>query len=292
MDNKMLSEALISMLGAGNVRTGELMKTHTTFRIGGAADYYVTPQAEKQIADVIAFLKKSDIKYIVIGNGSNILVSDEGFRGVVVELGDGFSDYEFLQDSQDNSDEVLVKASAGMKLTRLGNQLAANGIAGFEFATGIPGCIGGAVRMNAGAYGGELSADELELGYRTSIVAKSNMIVLEATLKLRKGEPDIIRNNISELAAKRRQKQPLEYPSAGSTFKRPEGYFAAKLIEDAGLKGCARGGAQVSEKHAGFVVNKGDATAKDVCELTDYIKSEVMGKFGVGLELEVVKVGF
>ena len=154
--------------------------------------------------------------------------------------------------------------------------------------------------MNAGAYGGEfkdilvsakviddegiireLSADELELGYRTSIVAKSNMIVLEATLKLRKGEPDIIRNNISELAAKRRQKQPLEYPSAGSTF-----------IEDAGLKGCARGGAQVSEKHAGFVVNKGDATAKDVCELTDYIKSEVMEKFGVGLELEVVKVGF
>lgn len=249
MDNKMLSEALISMLGAGNVRTGELMKTHTTFRIGGAADYYVTPQAEKQIADVIAFLKKSDIKYIVIGNGSNILVSDEGFRGVVVELGDSFSDYEFLQDSQDNSDEVLVKASAGMKLTRLGNQLAANGIAGFEFATGIPGCIGGAVRMNAGAYGGEfkdilvsakviddegvireLSADELELGYRTSIVAKSNMIVLEATLKLRKGEPDIIRNNISELAAKRRQKQPLEYPSAGSTFKRPEGYFAAKLL--------------------------------------------------------------
>ena len=224
MDNKMLSEALISMLGAGNVRTGELMKTHTTFRIGGAADYYVTPQAEKQIADVIAFLKKSDIKYIVIGNGSNILVSDEGFRGVVVELGDGFSDYEFLQDSQDNSDEVLVKASAGMKLTRLGNQLAADGIAGFEFATGIPGCIGGAVRMNAGAYGGEfkdilvsakviddegvireLPADELELGYRTSIVAKSNMIVLEATLKLRKGEPDIIRNNISELAAKRRQ---------------------------------------------------------------------------------------
>ena len=256
-------------------------------------------------------MKKSDIKYIVIGNGSNILVSDEGFRGVVVELGDSFSDYEFLQDSQDNSDEVLVKASAGMKLTRLGNQLAANGIAGFEFATGIPGCIGGAVRMNAGAYGGEfkdilvsakviddegiireLSADELELGYRTSIVAKSNMIVLEATLKLRKGEPDIIRNNISELAAKRRQKQPLEYPSAGSTFKRPEGYFAAKLIEDAGLKGCARGGAQVSEKHAGFVVNKGDATAKDVCELTDYIKSEVMEKFGVGLELEVVKVGF
>ena len=202
MDNKMLSEALISMLGAENVRISEPMKPHTTFRIGGAADYYVTPQTEKQIADVITFLKKSDISYIVIGNGSNILVSDEGFRGVVVELGDAFSGYEILPGIQADSDEVLVKANAGMKLTRLGNQLAANGIAGFEFATGIPGCIGGAVRMNAGAYGGEfrdvivsakviddtgnireLSADELEFGYRTSIVAKSNMIVLEATLK-------------------------------------------------------------------------------------------------------------
>ena len=310
MDNKMLSEALISMLGAGNVRIGELMKTHTTFRIGGAADYYVTPQAEKQIADVIAFLKKSDIKYIVIGNGSNILVSDEGFRGVVVELGDGFSDYEFLQDSQDNSDEVLVKASAGMKLTRLGNQLAANGIAGFEFATGIPGCIGGAVRMNAGAYGGEfkdilvsakviddegvireLSADELELGYRTSIVAKSNMIVLEATLKLRKGEPDIIRNNISELAAKRRQKQPLEYPSAGSTFKRPEGYFAGKLISDAGLKGFSVGGAQVSEKHCGFVINRKNATSADVAGLIQKVTETVQEKFGVTLEPEVIFLG-
>lgn len=307
----MLSEALISMLGNGNVRIGEPMKSHTTFRIGGAADYYVTPQTEKQIADVITFLKKSDIAYIVIGNGSNILVSDEGFRGVVVELGDAFSGFEILEGSQEDSDDVFVKANAGMKLTRLGNQLASDGIAGFEFATGIPGCIGGAVRMNAGAYGGELkdiivsakviddegairelSADELELGYRTSIVAKSNMIILEAILRLRKGQPDTIRKNISELAAKRREKQPLEYPSAGSTFKRPEGYFAAKLIEDAGLKGCARGGAQVSEKHAGFVVNKGGATAKDVCELTDYIKSTVMEKFGVKLELEVVKIGF
>ena len=311
MDNKMLSEALISMLGTGNVRTGEPMKSHTTFRIGGVADYYVTPQTEKQIADVITFLKKSDISYIVIGNGSNILVSDEGFRGVVVELGDAFSGFGILHGSQADSDDVFVRASAGMKLTRLGSQLAANGIAGFEFATGIPGCIGGAVRMNAGAYGGEfkdilvsakiiddtgaireLSVDELELGYRTSIVAKRNMVVLEATLRLGKGEPDTIRKNISELAARRRQKQPLEYPSAGSTFKRPEGYFAAKLIEDAGLKGCSRGGAQVSEKHAGFVVNKGNATAKDVCELTDYIKSTVMEKFGVKLELEVVKVGF
>ncbi len=314
MGNKMLSDALISMLGDGNVRADEPMKLHTTFRIGGAADYYVTPQTEKQVTDVIAFLKKSDIAYIVIGNGSNILVSDDGFRGVVVELGDAFGSYEIVQDGMDGMqtglEDVIVRASAGMKLTRLGNQLAANGIAGFEFATGIPGCIGGAVRMNAGAYGGEfkdilvsakviddtgnireLSVDELELGYRTSIIAKSNMIVLEAVLRLKKGKPDAIKKNILELAAKRREKQPLEYPSAGSTFKRPEGYFAAKLIEDAGLKGCSRGGAQVSEKHAGFVVNKGNATAKDVCELTDYIKQVVMEKTGVKLELEVVKVG-
>ncbi len=311
MGNKMLSDALISMLGDGNVRADEPMKLHTTFRIGGAADYYVTPQTEKQVTDVIAFLKKSDIAYIVIGNGSNILVSDDGFRGVVVELGDAFGSYEIVQDGmQTGLEDVIVRASAGMKLTRLGNQLAANGIAGFEFATGIPGCIGGAVRMNAGAYGGEfkdilvsakviddtgnireLSVDELELGYRTSIIAKSNMIVLEAVLRLKKGKPDAIKKNILELAAKRREKQPLEYPSAGSTFKRPEGYFAAKLIEDAGLKGCSRGGAQVSEKHAGFVVNKGNATAKDVCELTDYIKQVVMEKTGVKLELEVVKVG-
>ena len=306
MDNKMLSEALISMLGAGNVRTGELMKTHTTFRIGGAADYYVTPQAEKQIADVIAFLKKSDIKYIVIGNGSNILVSDEGFRGVVVELGDGFSDYEFLQDSQDNSDEVLVKASAGMKLTRLGNQLAANGIAGFEFATGIPGCIGGAVRMNAGAYGGEmkqvlkwvkvldnegniitLNASELEMGYRTSIIEKKGYIVLQARIGLNIEFSEDIGLIMQMFMQKRRASQPLEYPSAGSTFKRPEGYFAGKLIDDAGLRGYRVGGAMVSEKHCGFVINYDNATATDVINLIKDVQAKVKEKFNVQLEPEV-----
>ena len=310
MDNKMLSEALISMLGAGNVRTGELMKTHTTFRIGGAADYYVTPQAEKQIADVIAFLKKSDIKYIVIGNGSNILVSDEGFRGVVVELGDGFSDYEFLQDSQDNSDEVLVKASAGMKLTRLGNQLAANGIAGFEFATGIPGCIGGAVRMNAGAYGGEmkdvlkevtvmsdageiltLPAEKLEMGYRTSLVKTKGYLVLSAVIVLEQGNQEAIKARMKELTEQRVSKQPLEFPSAGSTFKRPEGYFAGKLIMDAGLRGYQTGGAQVSEKHCGFVINKDNATAADVCRLLRDVQDKVKEQFGVTLEPEVKFLG-
>lgn len=310
MDNKMLSEALISMLGAGNVRTGELMKTHTTFRIGGAADYYVTPQAEKQIADVIAFLKKSDIKYIVIGNGSNILVSDEGFRGVVVELGDGFSDYEFLQDSQDNSDEVLVKASAGMKLTRLGNQLAANGIAGFEFATGIPGCIGGAVRMNAGAYGGEmkdiivetkcltpsgeivtLSNEEQEFSYRHSIFMENRYIVLETKIKLQKGNKDEIKAKMDDYAQQRKEKQPISLPSAGSTFKRGTDFVTAKVIDECGLKGFSIGDAQVSTKHAGFVVNNGNATAEAVLRLIEHVQKVVLEKTGKKIELEIEVLG-
>ncbi len=207
-------------------------------------------------------------------------------------------------------DDVTVKVMSGMKLSRLGKKLADNGLAGFEFATGIPGTIGGAVRMNAGAYGGEikdiiisadvldkdgniitLDKDALELGYRTSCIMKNGYIVLSATFKLEKGSTDEIKDNIKELSVKRRTKQPLEYPSAGSTFKRPEGYFAAKLIEDAGLKGMSVGGAQVSEKHAGFVINKGNATASDVCQLTDNIKKEVKSRFGVELELEVIKLG-
>ena len=262
------------------------------------------------LPDDILFLKKSDIKYIVIGNGSNILVSDEGFRGVVVELGDGFSDYEFLQDSQDNSDEVLVKASAGMKLTRLGNQLAANGIAGFEFATGIPGCIGGAVRMNAGAYGGEmkdvlveatvldtegnvrtLKNEELELGYRHSIVKEKNYIVLEAVIELKKGSADSIKAVMDDLKEKRVSKQPLDRPSAGSTFKRPEGHFAGKLIMDAGLRGFQVGGAQVSEKHCGFVVNAGGATAEDVLNLVKAVQKKVQDEFGILLETEIKFLG-
>ena len=309
MDNDRIAEYLISILGEDNVRRDEPMNVHTTFRIGGEADFFITPRTEEQILDVVTFLKKTDILYMVVGNGSNLLVNDTGFRGVIVELGDLFSGYEIV--NTEGSGAVLVTAKAGMKLTRLGNELASTGIGGFEFATGIPGCIGGAVRMNAGAYGGEfsdivvsvrvidndglireLSASELKYAYRTSIVARQDMIVLEARLKLFMGNPEEIRERIKELARKRRQKQPLEYPSAGSTFKRPEGYFAAKLIEDAGLKGYSIGGAQVSDKHAGFVINKGGATAEDVCMLTEHIKKEVKEKYDVELELEIVKVGF
>ena len=206
--------------------------------------------------------------------------------------------------------DVTVKVMSGMMLSRLGNKLADKGLAGFEFATGIPGSIGGAVRMNAGAYGGEikdiivsadvldrsgrlisLSRDELELGYRTSCIAAMDYIVVSAVFRLQKGDTDTIKALIKELAVKRRAKQPLEYPSAGSTFKRPQGFFAAKLIEDAGLKGVSVGGAMVSEKHSGFVVNTGNATAKDVCMLTDMVKDKVKQQSGVDLELEVIKLG-
>ena len=285
-----LLKGLRDITGESQVKVDEPMSIHTTFRIGGTADYFVMPSSISELQSVLHLLKKSDIEYYVIGNGSNLLVGDGGFRGVIIQLSDTFDDVEYI-------DDVTVKVMSGMKLSRLGNQLADKGLAGFEFATGIPGTIGGAVRMNAGAYGGEIkdiivSADILGFdGYRTSCIMKNGYIVLSATLKLQKGDTATIKENIRELSVKRRTKQPLEYPSAGSTFKRPEGYFAAKLIEDTGLKGLSVGDAQVSEKHAGFVVNKGSATAKDVCELTDKIKEEVKDKFGVELELEVIKIG-
>ena len=308
MDNDRIAEYLISILGEDNVRRDEPMNVHTTFRIGGEADFFITPRTEEQILDVVTFLKKTDILYMVVGNGSNLLVNDTGFRGVIVELGDLFSGYEIV--NTEGSGAVLVTAKAGMKLTRLGNELASKGIGGFEFATGIPGCIGGAVRMNAGAYGGEfsdivvsvrvidndglireLSASELKYAYRTSIVARQDMIVLEARLKLFMGNPEEIRERIKELARKRRQKQPLEYPSAGSTFKRPEGYFAGKLIMDSGLAGYAVGGACVSTKHCGFVINKNNATANDIRKLMNNIDSIVYEKYGVHLEPEVRMLG-
>ncbi len=303
MSQNDLLGSIKSIVGESRVRTDEPMSNHTTFRIGGTADYFVMPSSIAELQSIVDLLKKSDIEYYAIGNGSNLLVGDKGFRGVIIQLSDEFSEVSYI-------DDVTVKVMSGMKLSRLGNQLADRGLAGFEFATGIPGTIGGAVRMNAGAYGGEIkdiivSADvldadgniitldkaELELGYRTSCILKRGYIVVSATFRLEKKDTDKIKEYIRELSVKRRTKQPLEYPSAGSTFKRPEGYYAAKLIEEAGLKGLSAGDAQVSEKHAGFVINKGNATAKDVCVLTDKIMEEVMKKDGVKLELEVIKLG-
>ena len=293
---------LINITGKDNVRINEPMKNHTTFKIGGPAQYYVTPESVTQIQEVVSLCKDKNISLHVIGNGSNILVGDDGVDGVVLALFNTFSDYEI----KDN----VITAQAGMSLIKLAVIALREGLTGLEFASGIPGSVGGAVYMNAGAYDGQmkdvvtsvtvldeagniriLGRDELDMGYRTSAVAKHNMIVLQVIIELKAGDKEQIKDRMNQLSELRKQKQPLEYPSAGSTFKRPEGYFAGKLIADAGLKGYSIGGAAVSEKHAGFVVNMGGATAKDVVELTDYIKKRIIEQFGVTLELEIKKIG-
>ena len=293
---------LVNITGKDNVRINEPMKNHTTFKIGGPAQYYVTPESVNQIQEVVSLCRNINIPLHVIGNGSNILVGDDGVDGVVLALFNTFSDYEI----KDN----VITAQAGMGLIKLAVVALREGLTGLEFASGIPGSVGGAVYMNAGAYDGQmkdvvtsvtvldeagniriLGRDELDMGYRTSAVAKNNMIVLQVVIELKSGDKEQIKARMNQLSELRKQKQPLEYPSAGSTFKRPEGYFAGKLIADAGLKGYSIGGAAVSEKHAGFVVNMGGATAKDVVELTDYIKKRIMEQFGVTLELEVKRIG-
>ena len=293
---------LINITGKDNVRINEPMKNHTTFKIGGPAQYYVTPESVTQIQEVVSLCRNMNIPLHVIGNGSNILVGDDGADGVVLALFNTFSDYEI----KDN----VITAQAGMSLIKLAVIALREGLTGLEFASGIPGSVGGAVYMNAGAYDGQmkdvvtsvtvldeagniriLGRDELDMGYRTSAVAKHNMIVLQVIIELKAGDKEQIKDRMNQLSELRKQKQPLEYPSAGSTFKRPEGYFAGKLIADAGLKGYSIGGAAVSEKHAGFVVNMGGATAKDVVELTDYIKKRIIEQFGVTLELEIKKIG-
>ena len=293
---------LINITGKDNVRINEPMKNHTTFKIGGPAQYYVTPESVTQIQEVVSLCRDMNIPLHVIGNGSNILVGDDGVDGVVLALFNTFSDYEI----KDN----VITAQAGMSLIKLAVIALREGLTGLEFASGIPGSVGGAVYMNAGAYDGQmkdvvtsvtvldeagniriLGRDELDMGYRTSAVAKHNMIVLQVIIELKAGDKEQIKDRMNQLSELRKQKQPLEYPSAGSTFKRPEGYFAGKLIADAGLKGYSIGGAAVSEKHAGFVVNMGGATAKDVVELTDYIKKRIIEQFGVTLELEIKRIG-
>ena len=293
---------LINITGKDNVRINEPMKNHTTFKIGGPAQYYVTPESVTQIQEVVSLCRDMNIPLHVIGNGSNILVGDDGVDGVVLALFNTFSDYEI----KDN----VITAQAGMSLIKLAVIALREGLTGLEFASGIPGSVGGAVYMNAGAYDGQmkdvvtsvtvldeagdiriLGRDELDMGYRTSTVAKHNMIVLQVIIELKAGNKEQIKDRMNQLSELRKQKQPLEYPSAGSTFKRPEGFFAGKLIADAGLKGYSIGGAAVSEKHAGFVVNMGGATAKDVVELTDYIKKRIIEQFGVTLELEIKKIG-
>ena len=284
-----------------NILVNEPMKKHTTFRIGGEAACSVKIENADQLAAVQQFLQQEAVPMQVLGNGSNLLFSDEGFAGVVLEICDKMNEIRV------EGTKMIVQAGALMsKVARTAYE---NGLTGFEFAAGIPGTIGGGTVMNAGAYGGELkqvissvkmldetgkivelSNEEMAFGYRTSIVKKKPHIVVEVTLQLRSGKQEDILAVMEDLAFRRRDKQPLEYPSAGSTFKRPEGYFAGELIMKSGLRGYRVGGAQVSEKHCGFVINTGDATAKDVLQLMDHVKNTVKATFGVELEPEVIVI--
>ena len=277
----------------------EPMSRHTTFRIGGPADYFVCPDRE-QIAAVLAVAKKCGMAITVIGNGSNLLVGDKGIRGLVVEIGSAMN--------QIMVDKNHITAGAGALLSQVAAKAAAAELGGMEFAAGIPGSVGGAVTMNAGAYGGEmkdilrtvltpegelktLDVSEMDLSYRHSCVPEQQYIVLEAEIELGYKPEEEIRAQMEELRNKRIEKQPLEYPSAGSTFKRPEGYFAGKLIMDAGLRGYRVGDAQVSEKHCGFVINRKNASAQEVRQLMQDVQDKVKAQFGVMLEPEVKMLG-
>ncbi len=293
---------MMEIIDKNRIYTGEPMKNHTTFRVGGNADFFVVPQTVEEVKSVVALCREQNMPYYVLGNGSNLLVGDKGYRGVIIQIYKGMNVI--------NIEQTKIKVQAGALLSKIGNMALEAELTGFEFAAGIPGTIGGAVVMNAGAYGGEmkdvlesvtvlapngevleLSADELELGYRTSVIPKREYIVLGATIALKKGDKTSIKAKMDEFRVQRTTKQPLEYPSAGSTFKRPEGYFAGKLIQDAGLRGFQVGGAQVSEKHCGFVINKESATAKDILDLMQQVSAIVREKFGVELEPEVKKLG-
>ena len=297
--NQEFFEKLTDAAGEGNVLVDEPMYKHITFRVGGNATYFVEPENAEGVCRVIQLLKKENVPFFVMGNGSNLLVTDEGYDGVIVRLGNKLSNILI-------SGEVLT-VEAGAMLSRVAKLAAEKSLSGMERISGIPGTIGGAVTMNAGAYGGEIkdiivsakllnidtgeiltfTKDELNLSYRHSIVMEGNYIVLEATFKLVEGEQEEIFAVMNECTAQRKSKQPLEYGSAGSTFKRPEGYFAGKLIQDAGLAGYTVGGAQVSEKHCGFVINRDNATASDVLAVIHHVQERVFEEFGVKLETEV-----
>lgn len=300
--NQNFVNELYKIAGESNICEKEPMAKHTTFRIGGPVDFFVTPETTEELSQIIQLCKASVVPFFVMGHGSNILVSDEGMEGVVIQLYNNFADYEI--------DGNVIKAQAGVMLSKIGFAAKEASLTGFEFAAGIPGTLGGAVMMNAGAYGGEMkdivtsvslmdlngnllkkTAAEMDFSYRHSVVEDENYIVVGATITLEHGDKQAISSKMEELALARKTKQPLEFPSAGSTFKRPEGYFAGKLIMDAGLQGYQVGGAQVSEKHCGFVINQGNATAKDVMNLIEDVKHKVYEKFQVELEPEVRLVG-
>ena len=302
MNKQYIYESLLNIIDKNNIKIDEPMKKHISFRVGGPADILVKPNTEEELSALVKLIKKENIPYLIIGNGSNLLVKDGGIRGVVIELSDNFNNFEIHGN--------LINAQSGALLSIVGKAALREELKGFEFASGIPGTLGGALAMNAGAYGGEmkhivksvrlmdmdgniheLTNEEMEFDYRKSILSRENYIVLSAVIELEKGNYDEIKEKMADFTQRRVTKQPLSLPSAGSTFKRPPGHFAGKLIEDSGLRGLTLRGAQVSEKHCGFVVNLGNATAKDLLDLMYVVKSTVNAKYGVMLEEEVKKLG-
>lgn len=302
MKNQELVKRLTSILGEERVLIDELMSSHTSFRIGGPADAMVLPESIAQLGELVEYFSRSNIPYTVMGNGTNLLVSDRGIRGVVVKI-------------YDNMDKCTVKgdmleAEAGMLISGAARQALQNSLTGLEFAEGIPGTIGGAVTMNAGAYNGELSmvvyqteymdskgkvtvvtGDEHCFSYRSSIIQKTKGIVLKTRLKLKQGDVSRIKEQMEDFNFRRRDKQPLEWPSAGSVFKRPQGHFVGKLIDDCGLRGFGMGGAQISDKHSGFIINTGNATCEDVLNLIKHIRKTVKERYNVQLEPEIRIIG-
>lgn len=302
MNKQYIYESLLNIIDKNNIKIDEPMKKHISFRVGGPADILVKPNTEEELSALVKLIKKENIPYLIIGNGSNLLVKDGGIRGVVIELSDNFNNFEIHGN--------LINVQSGALLSIVGKAALREELKGFEFASGIPGTLGGALAMNAGAYGGEMkhivksvrlmdmdgnihdfTNEEMEFDYRKSILSRENYVVLSAVIELEKGNYDEIKEKMADFTQRRVTKQPLSLPSAGSTFKRPPGHFAGKLIEDSGLRGLTLRGAQVSEKHCGFVVNLGNATAKDLLDLMYVVKSTVNAKFGVMLEEEVKILG-
>jgi UDP-N-acetylmuramate dehydrogenase len=298
---KDFSTKLYNILTAENILIDEPMKNHTSFKVGGPADALVTPESYEEVVNVIKLCNENKVPYYILGKGSNLIVRDGGFRGIIIKL--------------TKLDEITVEAEritvqSGVDLCKVSKIALENNLTGFEFACGIPGTVGGAVTMNAGAYNGEISQvidsalvvdmngnliklnkEQLELGYRMSAIQKYNYTVMEVSFKLSYGEFEKIKARIDDLTKKREDKQPLEYPSAGSTFKRPEGYFTGQLIEESSLKGFSIGGAQVSEKHAGFIINKENATAMDILNLIAHVQQVIKARYDVELHPEVRIIG-
>lgn len=300
--NSAVYEYIRRYVDEADILREEPMSSHTTFRVGGEAEVFINIQSTEQLQKLIPYFKEVGIPYFIMGNGSNLLVGDKGYRGVILKLGSRMNGIRV--------DGNRLTVQAGALMSQIARTACEHSLTGFEFASGIPGTIGGGVVMNAGAYDGELkqvvscvrvmngdgellelSNADMEFGYRTSVIKKRPFIVVEAELVLAPGRQEEIAAKMEELNGRRRQKQPLEYPSAGSTFKRPEGYFAGKLIMDAGLRGYSVGGACVSEKHCGFVINKNHASAADVAEVIAEVQERVKNKFGVTLETEVIFLG-